>query len=183
MNALFYASTVYSSVSYLTILSLQLFHCFMLCLLRHHIMCIYSRFTLFHYLLRPCRAALFEASTVSSSVPYVTVLSLQGFNCFIICLLRHCHILGFAGPFLCIFLLGPTSPDCLCKVSIVLLSVYYSSALFQSSTVPSSFCYSSPYTQVIFTSLYYLFILQCFHCFITCIRHRSVLGFDCYFLC
>ena len=33
--------------------------------------------------------ALFQASTVSSSVCYITLLFLEGFNCFIICLLRH----------------------------------------------------------------------------------------------
>src|SRR6218665_2497673 len=41
--------------------------------------------------------ALFEASTVSSSVFCATILSLQGFHCFSnpICLLRHCSVLGF----------------------------------------------------------------------------------------
>ena len=122
--------------------SVLVFVCLFLCFLRHYT--ISSRFPLFLYLfvtspyhlfkvsivwLSVCYVtALFYASTVSSSVSYVTILSLQGFHCFIICLLRHCSILGLAGPYSSAFFV--TSPDYLCKVSIVLLSVYYVSALF-----------------------------------------------------
>src|SRR6218665_3600291 len=102
VTALFYASTVPSSVYHFTTLSLQGFHCFFICFLRRQT--IYSMFILFHCLF--CYVtALFYASTVSSSVSYVTILYIQGFNCFIICLLCHCSIIGFAGLFLCIFLL------------------------------------------------------------------------------
>ena len=38
--------------------------------------------------------ALFSASIVPSSDCYVTILHLQGFQCFSICLLRHCSVLG-----------------------------------------------------------------------------------------
>src|SRR6218665_390357 len=96
----------------------QLFHC----LLHPHTTS--SRFPLFHYLFFYVTAlfiffdylflcflrhytislmfALFHHLFVTS--PYY--LSFQGFHCFVSCLLRHCSILGFAGPFLCIF----TSP-------------------------------------------------------------------------
>src|SRR6218665_3108412 len=37
---------------------------------------------------------LFSASIVPSSVCYVTIRSLHGFHCFIICMLRHCSVRG-----------------------------------------------------------------------------------------
>jgi len=77
-----------------SLLSLHGFHCFIICLLRyclffcllrHYAFC--SWFPLFHYLF-VTSVLCSRASTVSSSVCYVTMLSLQGIHCFIICLLR-----------------------------------------------------------------------------------------------
>ena len=92
--------------SNVTILSLQCFHCCIICLLRHH------------------------------------RLFLKGFHCFIICLLRHCSVLGFDCLFFCLLhtyilssrfslfhYLFVTSLYYLFNVSIVLLSVYYATAL------------------------------------------------------
>ena|SRR6218665_1231437 len=134
-----------------TMLSLQCFHCFIICLLRHHT--ISPRFPLFHYLfvtslLRSMFRStvsssvsyvtilyLFNVSVVSLSVCYVTILSLQGFHCFIICFLRHCSVLCFDCLFLCFL-------------------------------------------------RHYSYLFKCFHCFIICLlRYCSVLGFDCLFLC
>src|SRR6218665_670773 len=94
VTALFYASTVPTSVT-----RHYLFRVF----LRHYT--IFSRFPLFYYLLITSlicsRLRLFLLLFVTSvysllkifivllSVCYVTMLSLQCFHCFIICLLRH----------------------------------------------------------------------------------------------
>src|SRR6218665_2586061 len=154
--ALFYATTASSSVSYVIILYLQCFHCFIICLLRHctvrgfdclvfcllHHHAFSSRFLIIHY--------LFVTSLLCSgfrlSLPlfcYVGVLSFQGFHCFIICLLRQCCILDFDCLFFCLsrhhafslwFLLFHymfvTSVYYLFKVSIVSLSVCYVTTLF-----------------------------------------------------
>src|SRR6218665_1975124 len=86
--------------------------------------------------------------------PPLTILSLQGFHCFIICLLRHCSLLGFDCLFLCflrhytissmcplVLHLFVTSLYYLFKVSIVSLSVCYVTALYYASTVSSSVSY------------------------------------------
>src|SRR6218665_2337701 len=121
--ALFYASTVSSSASYVIILSLQCFHCFISCLLRHCtvrgfdllVFCLLrhhafsSRFLIIHY--------LFVTSLLCSgfrlSLPlffYVTMLSPRGFYCF--------HYMFVASVYY------------LFKVSIVSLSVCYVTTLF-----------------------------------------------------
>src|SRR6218665_174417 len=73
--ALFSASAVSSSICCVTILYI-------------------FKSPLFHYPVC-CVTALFSASIAPSSVCYVTILFLQGFHCFITCLLRHCPVLGF----------------------------------------------------------------------------------------
>src|SRR6218665_1840988 len=106
---------------------------------------IFSRFPLFHYLFVTSvlcsRLRLSLLLFVTSlcfllivplfhylfvTVCYVSLLSLQGFHCFIICLLRHFCILGFD----CLFLCFVTWLYYLCKVSIVSLSVCYVTTLF-----------------------------------------------------
>src|SRR6218665_143745 len=95
--------------------------------------------------------------------------TLQGFHCFIICLLRQCSVLAFDCPFLCllrvticsgyfyVIILG------LFNVSIVLLYVYYVTALFKVLTVTFSVCYVTRLS------------LQDFHCFVICLlRHCCV---------
>jgi len=112
----FKVSTVLLSVCYFTILSLQGFYCFIFCLLRHHTTSL--RFSLFHYLFVTSVLCswlrlslplfltslyyLIKDSFVSLPVCYVTILSLQGFHCFIICLLRHCSVVCFDCLFLCL---------------------------------------------------------------------------------
>ena len=97
---IFKVSVVSLSVCYVTILSLQGFHCFIvdllrdcfvlgfdclfLCFLRHYT--ISSMSPLFHYLFVTSPYYLFKVSYVSLPVCYVTITSLQGFHCFIICL-------------------------------------------------------------------------------------------------
>ena len=71
------------------------------------------------------RLELFYTSTVSSSVCYVTMHSPKGFYWFIICLLRHCCVLGFD----CLLLCFVTLEYYLFKASVVSLSVCYVSAL------------------------------------------------------
>src|SRR6218665_2414193 len=89
--ALFYASTVSSSVSYVTKLYLQgfivclLHHCSMLCF-DYLFLCFFRYYTisamlpLFQYLFVRSLLCLFEASTIASSVCFATILSLQGFH-------------------------------------------------------------------------------------------------------
>src|SRR6218665_2225214 len=63
-----------------------------------------SMFPLLHYLFVTSPCYLFEVTIGSLSVCYVTIqsiLSLQGFHCFIICLLRYCSVLCFDCLFLC----------------------------------------------------------------------------------
>src|SRR6218665_4053498 len=74
-------SIIALSVCYVTIVSLQGFHCLSL------YVCYVT--------------ALFYASTVPSSISYATILYLQCFQCFIICL-RHCSALCFNCSFLCL---------------------------------------------------------------------------------
>ena len=98
-----------------TMISLQCFRCFIICLLRHY--SISSMLPLFYYLfitsplcstlrLPPLFVAsldyIFKVFSVLLSVCYVTILSLQCFHCFIICLLRHCSVRGFGCYFLCL---------------------------------------------------------------------------------
>src|SRR6218665_3760851 len=101
------------------ILYLQGFHCFRICLLRHCsvlsfdcvVFCL-LRHHAFSSRDRPISSlsvcyvtAGFWASTFSSSVllrQCIGLLSLQGFRCFIICLLRHYSVLGFDCLFLCL---------------------------------------------------------------------------------
>src|SRR6218665_4032432 len=133
------------------------FHCFISGLLRHCTVLFFdslflcflphytisSRFPLFLYrfVTSPCN--LFKVSIVYLSVCYVTILSFQGFHCFIIGLLRHCSVLGLDCLFLCLLrqytlslrsslfhYLFVTSLFYLFIVSIVLLSVCYVTALF-----------------------------------------------------
>src|SRR6218665_692048 len=141
VTALFYASTVSSSISYNTSL--------------------YSLFKVSIVSLSVCYVTVLLIGFTGSflCIFYVTSLSLQGFHCFIICLLRHCSVLCFDCLFLCflrhytIFSRLPlfyylfitsllcsmlrqslplflTSQHYLFKASIVLLSVYYVTALF-----------------------------------------------------
>jgi len=104
---------------------------------------------------------LFSASAVSSRVCYVTKLFLQGFHCFIICLLRYCPVRGFDSSifyllrhsilglsltgfhrFIICFLrhYSVLGLSCLLRVSIVSLFACYVTALFSDSIVPSSVC-------------------------------------------
>src|SRR6218665_2918080 len=74
--ALFSASIVPSSVCCISMLYLEGFRCFF-------------------FRSDGCVIALLPASAVSSSVCCVTILFIQALYCFIICLLRHCSLLGF----------------------------------------------------------------------------------------
>src|SRR6218665_1740321 len=65
--------------------------------------------------------AVFEATTVSSSVGYVIMLSHHGFHCFIICLLRHYSVQSFDCLFLCL----------LCHYFIQAISVVQSQLLLR----------------------------------------------------
>jgi len=109
---LFNVSNVSSYVCYVTIPSLQsvficlLRHCsvlcsdcLFLCFLGHY--SISSRFPMFHYLfVTSLLYSRFRRSPPVHFFCYVTILSLQGFYCFIICLLRQCSVLAFYYPFL-----------------------------------------------------------------------------------
>jgi len=173
-------------VCYVTILSLQGFHCFIvgllhhrsvrvfdclfLCFLRHYcfIICLLRHHTI--YLFKASIAslsvcyitALFYASTVTSSVSYVTNLSLQDFHCFIICLLRYCSILGFAGPFLCIFC-------CVSRLSLHGLNCFIICLLSQCSVLDFDCSFLSLLRITIYSGYLYVIIpsFQDFHCFLS----------------
>src|SRR6218665_1521412 len=100
-------------------------------------------FPMFHNLFITSPYYLFKVSITALSVSYVTILYIQGFHCFIICLLRHCSVLFFDCLFFCllrqstIFLRFPlfhylfvTPLYYLFNISIALLSVCYVTALF-----------------------------------------------------
>jgi len=103
-------------VCYVTILSLQGFHCFSICLLRHCSVLGFdylvfrllrhhgfsSRFLLVHSLSVVMSMLCFGLRLSLNLCCYVTMLSTQGFHCFIICLLRHCSVLGVDCLFLCL---------------------------------------------------------------------------------
>ena len=98
---------------YVTILFIQGFYCFIICLLAYV-------------------TALFSASIVPSSVCYATILFLQGIHCSVICLLRHICIALFSA--------SAVSSSICCvtiyiKISIVSISVCYDSAVFSASIV------------------------------------------------
>src|SRR6218665_540273 len=164
-------SIIALSVCYVTIVSLQGFHCLSLSV------CYVT--------------ALFYASTVPSSVYHVTILYLQCFHCCTICLLRH-HTISSRFPvfhylftsLLCSMLqlflaLFTTSLYYLLNVSIFSLSVCYVSALcfdclflcfLRHCTISSRF-----------PLFHYLFVTptilspQGFHCFIICLlRHQTI---------
>src|SRR6218665_3390228 len=191
ITALFYASTVSSSVSYDTIPSLRCFHRFFICVLRQHT--VSSRFSLFHYLfVTSCSVLGFvylfrcflRHNIISSRFPlflYLFVMSPYYFFKVSTVLLSVCYftILSLQG-FYCFFFcflrhytissriplfhyLFVTSPYYLFKVSIVSLSVCYVTALLYASTVSSSASYVT------------ILSLQCFHCFIICfLRHHTI---------
>src|SRR6218665_813674 len=129
-----------------------------------------------------CVIALCSASTVTSSVYYVTMLFLQGFHCFVICLLRHCFVHGFDCFIFCLshhytisvwialfHLLCVTSLYYPFKVSFVALSVF-------TSLLPSRLRLFD-LLFVTCTSLFYLF--KVFIVFVICLlRHCSVLCFS-----
>src|SRR6218665_1597511 len=121
---------------------------------------------------------------------------------FIICLLRQCSVLCFDCLCLCFLrhytissmfplfhYLIVTSPYYLLKVSIVLLSVCYVTALFLLRLSMPLFLTSLYYffnVSLVSLSVCYVTILSLkgFHCFIICLlRYCSVLCFDCLCLC
>src|SRR6218665_2050907 len=94
---------------------------------------------------------------------FVASLFLQGFHCFIICLLRHCSVLGFN----CfIFWLLCHYPSYFLKFSIfhccIICLLLVRTALFSASIVPSSV------SSVCYVTTCILF-LQCFHCSVICL--------------
>ena len=98
------------------------------------------------------------------------ILCLQGFHCFIICLLRHCSVLG---------------SDCLFFCFLRHYTISSRVSLFQYLFVTSLLCSSLRLSLPLFLT-FAILSLQGFHCFIIIIcllRHCSVLCFDCLFLC
>jgi|SRR6218665_940378 len=104
---------------YVIILFPKGFHCFIICLLSHcsvlGFSCLFfflfrhypfsSIFPLFHYLfitsLLCSRLQLFLLPKFFYLLRH-NILFLQGFHCFIICLLSHCCVLGFSCLLLCL---------------------------------------------------------------------------------
>ena len=104
-----------------------------------------------------CVTALFSASIAPSSVCYITILFLQGFHCFIICLLRHCSVLGFDCFIFCLLCHYPISSSCRIFLLFHCILRHY--------TISSRF-----------PLFHYLFV--------TCsLRHCSFFGFDCSIFC
>src|SRR6218665_4007687 len=107
-----------------------MFHCVIICLLRH---CSVLGFDFSSFV---CYVTILFLKVFDCFIVYhvtIGLLFLQGFHCFIICLLRHCS--------------------------------------FSASIVPSSVCNAT------------ILFLQGFHCSVICLlRHCSVLGFSCLFV-
>ena len=164
--ALFYATTASSSVSYVIILYLQCFHCFIICLLRHctvrgfdclvfcllHHHAFSSRFLIIHYLFGYV-IAVFWVSTVSSSV-----------------LLRRCAFLSRLPLFHYLFVTSVLYPRL--RLSLLLFVTSLCFLLVVSIVSLLYVCYVS------------LLSLRGFNCFIICLlRHYFVLDFACLFFC
>ena len=95
---LFFASLIclQGSIVSLSIwcVTVLVFNCSIFCLLPHYRAYYFCKVSIVS--LPVCNViALSSPSAVSSSFCYTTILFLQGFQCLIICLLRHCSVLGF----------------------------------------------------------------------------------------
>src|SRR6218665_1970869 len=93
------------------------------------------------------------------------MLFLQGFHCFIICLLRHCSFFGFD-----------------CSIFCLLRNYnyyFFKVLLFRNLFVTSLLCSRLRLSPLLFVaSAASLLFLQGFHCFIICLlRHCSFFGF------
>src|SRR6218665_2918081 len=103
-------------------------------------------FVRYHFVRSP--PVLFSTSIVPSPDCYVTTLFLQGFHCFIICLLcHHCSVLGF-------------NCSILCLLHLYAISRRFPLFLFFGLMVASLLCYRLQLSRLQFVaSLYYLFKL------------------------
>src|SRR6218665_3520628 len=163
--------TVLSSVSivlsfgcYVTMSSL---HGSIICLLHH---CSVLGFGCLHCLsFTFCLLRHYNISSVSSTVCFVTILSLPYFHCFIICLLRHCSVLGF---------------DCYIFCLLCHYAISSRFPLFRYMFVTSLLCTRLRLLHLLFVTSLYYFGMDCIvsssMCYVTIL---SLQGFLCCTVC